>query len=155
MSEKEVTLVLNDGGVDKTFLIKRMDAFSADKWARHLIKALTRAGMALPEDAVQLGMTGLSAGSAQSLFGQLDDDAADQAIASLRGTIKRVLDPSNPLLTRAMNATDIEDPATLSKLDVEAFRVHVGFFKAAAFFLFPLLEMLTPQAAQSESPSPA
>lgn len=153
MSEKEVTRTLLDGGVEKTFLIKRMDAISADKWARHLVKALTRAGSTMPEEAINLGLAGLG-GVAQSLFGQLDDDAADTALASLRGTITRVLDPSNPLLNRVMNATDIEDPETLSKLHVEAFRVHLGFFKAAAFFISPLLELLTPAAAQSESPSP-
>ena len=152
MALKQTELTLTDGGVEKRFIITRMTAMQADRWARHLVKALTRAGVALPDGATELGMAGLG-GIAQALYGQLDNEATDAAINELRKTVKIVRDPSNPAATSALMEIDIEDAETLTKLDQEAFRLHVGFFKAAAFFISPIVGMLAPAASPEPSPT--
>lgn len=152
MALKQTELTLTDGGVEKKFIITRMSAMQAERWARHLVKALTRAGVALPDAAAELGMAGLG-GIAQALYGQLDDEAADVAIAELRKTVKIVRDPANPAATGPVMDIDIEDAETLTKLDQEAFRLHVDFIRAAALFISPLVGMLVPVA--SPDPSPA
>jgi len=150
MALKQTELTLTDGGVDKSFT--RMTAMQADRWARHLVKALTRAGVKLPPEAMELGMVGL-AGIAQSLYGQLDDEATDVAITELRKTVKIARDPSNPAATGPVMDIDIEDAVTLTTLDQEAFRLHVDFIRAAALFISPLLGMLVPVA--NPDPAPA
>lgn len=152
MALKQTELTLTDGGVEKKFIITRMSAMQAERWARHLVKALTRAGVALPDAAAELGMAGLG-GIAQALYGQLDDEAADVAITELRKTVKIVRDPANPAATGPLMDHEIEDAETLTKLDQEAFRLHVDFIRAAALFISPLVGMLVPVA--SPDPSPA
>ncbi|WP_025885530.1 hypothetical protein [Asaia prunellae] len=152
MALKQTELTLTDGGVDKRFIITRMTAMQADRWARHLVTALTRAGVQLPSEAMEMGMAGLG-GIAQALYGQLDDEAADVAIAELRKTVKIARDPSNPAATSGLTEFDIVDAEALGKLDQEAFRLHVDFIRAAARFISPLVGMLVPVA--SPDPSPA
>lgn len=151
MAIKEATYTIPDGDdAGKVFIIRRMTALKADRWARHLIKALTRAGIELPDDALSLGLSALG-GQAQALWGQLNDEAADTALAELLGTVRILRDPQNPASEAAVTDLDIEAEDTLTRLYVEAFRMHVGFFKAAAFQLSPLVGILAPQAASDEA----
>ncbi|RUT26846.1 hypothetical protein C0V97_03975 [Asaia sp. W19] len=154
MALRETTYTIPDGeDAGKVFVITRMPAMQADRWARHLVKALTRAGMALPPDAMEIGLSGLG-GMAQAMFGQLEDEAADKALDALMATVKIQRDPNNPASRGQIIDADLEDPETLPRLQAEAFRMHLGFFKAAAYLISPLVQMLVPQAA-SDKPQPA
>ena len=123
----------------RIFVITRMSAFAADKWARHLVKALIQSGAKLPESVLEAGVMGL-AGMAMSLFGYLDDDACDKAFQALIDCVqikRRPELPAGPLLE-----VDIQDPQTLTDLRTEAFKLHVGFLKAAASQISPLAAAL-------------
>lgn len=145
MAIKEVEVTI-DKGEDrgKTFVVSSMPAFTADKWARHLVKALTRAGVAMPDDAMKAGIAGL-AGMAQTMFGYLDDADADKAFDALLACVKLRPDPQNPNVKRPVVESDFDDPETLSLVRTEAFKLNVGFLKAAAFQLSPLVAALTPR----------
>ncbi|KMQ87284.1 hypothetical protein RF55_13473 [Lasius niger] len=92
-----------------------MSAFEADKWARHLVKALAEAGEKINTTEMNFGI------------GEL---------------IKR--DIRNPLVepTKILEA-DIEDPMTLTYLRNKVFELHVDFLKAAASQIFPLVAAIT------------
>lgn len=154
MAIKEITVTVPSGeSAGRQFVVKRMAAFEADKWARHAIKALTRAGAGLPEDAVKAGVAGL-AGLAQTMFGFMDDAAADEALEKLTQCIYVRPDPNNPLVERRLYEIDITDGEMLSFLRGEAFKLNVDFFKAAAYQLSPLVAALLPGQSPEPSPSP-
>lgn len=124
----------------KKFVITRMSAFAADKWARHTVKALIRAGAQIPDTAMEAGILGM-AGVAMQMFGHMDDTACDTAFQALQDCVKisRADLPPLPLLD-----ADIQDPQTLTDLRTEAFKLHTGFFKAAASQISPLAAALLP-----------
>jgi len=138
----------------KRFVITRMPAFAADKWARHTVKALIKSGAKIPDTAMEAGILGLS-GVAMQMFGFMDDEDCDKAFQAMLDCVKiqraapngGVLPPS-PLLE-----IDITDPQTLVDLRSEAFKLHVGFFKAAASQISPLAAALIPTASPENSPT--
>ena len=123
----------------RIFVITRMSAFAADKWARHLVKALIQSGAKLPESVLEAGVMGL-AGMAMSLFGYLDDDACDKAFQALIDCVQIKRQPHLP--ASPMLENDIQDHQTLTDLRTEAFKLHVGFLKAAASQISPLAAAL-------------
>lgn len=60
------------------------------------------------------------------------------------------IDPHRPEVTRAVISADFAEPETLGMVRAEAFRLHVGFLRAAAHQLFPLVAaLLGEEAAQA------
>ncbi len=126
----------------KCFVISRMPAFTADRWARHVVRALARAGAHTPREALQSGIVGLS-GQSMALFGHMSDEDCEKAFSGLLDCVKIRRDPSNPSIEPAsLIEADISDPTTLPALRTEAFRLNVDFFKAAIYQIYPLIEIL-------------
>ncbi|QDH17407.1 hypothetical protein [Swingsia samuiensis] len=125
----------------KKFVITRMSAFAADKWARHTIKALIQAGVKVPPSGIKAGLLGMS-GLAMNIFGYMDNEECDKAFEALMKCAKIVRAGTVP--SEILDA-DIDDAETLVKLREEAFKLHVDFFKAAAYQISPLVAALTPQ----------
>ncbi|WP_367159920.1 phage tail assembly chaperone [Kozakia baliensis] len=149
MAIKEVEVKIDKGDDrGKVFVVSSMPAFKADKWARHLVKALTRAGTQMPDDALKAGIAGL-AGVAQTIFGYLDDDDADKAFDTLLECVQIRTDPQNIVVKRAVIEEDFEDAETLSLVRAEAFKLNVGFLRAAAFQISPLVAALSPREEQA------
>ena len=133
----------------KLFVITRMSAFTADKWARHLVKALIRAGVSCPESALEGGMLSVG-GLAMNVFGYLDDEACDKAFDALMAQVQIKRQPQLPPAN--LLEADIDDPQTTTDLRTESFKLHVGFLKAAASQISPLAAAL---AGDSNEPSPS
>lgn len=127
---------------NKLFVITRMDAFSADRWAMKLIRGLARAGVEVPDSAMSGGLAGL-AGVGMALFGHLDDATCQDVLSTLMECVKIKRGPEpHAVMAQPLMAADIEDPMTLTALRTEAFKLHVGFLKAAASQISPFVTAL-------------
>ncbi|QCE32905.1 hypothetical protein FAI41_04470 [Acetobacteraceae bacterium] len=127
----------------KLFILTRMSAFCADKWARHLVKALAEVGENISPSEINLGI-GALAGFRPSLIAHLKEEDADHIYEDLLKCCQIKRDICNPLVepTKILEA-DIQDPMTLSKLRNKVFELHVDFLKAAASQIFPLVAAIT------------
>lgn len=126
----------------KCFVITRMSAFTADRWARNVVRSLARAGAVTPREALQSGIAGLS-GQSMALFGHMSDEDCDRAFQGLLDCVKIRRDPNNPAVEPApIIDADISDANTLPALRTEAFKLNMDFFKAAIYQIFPLIEAL-------------
>lgn len=121
--------------VGKVFVIKRMDAFTADKWACRVIRALTRAGAKVPDSSLDTGILGLT-GAAINIFSQMTDEDCERSFDELTACCK-IKRSANSIPSKILEY-DIEDAGTITQLRVEAFKLHVDFFKAAAGQISPL-----------------
>lgn len=138
----------------KKFVITRMSAFAADKWARHTVKALIKSGAKIPDTAMEAGILGLS-GVAMQMFGFMDDDDCDKAFQAMLDCVRisRLAPDGRTYLPPVqLFENDISDPQTMVDLRSEAFKLHVGFFKAAASQISPLAAALIPPASPEHSP---
>ncbi|MCX5614440.1 phage tail assembly chaperone [Bombella saccharophila] len=140
---KSIEWTPKDGSdAGKCFVISRMSAFTADRWARNVVRSLARAGANTPREALQSGIAGLS-GQSMALFGHMSDEDCDKAFQGLLDCVTIRRDPGNPAVEAApLIEADISDPNTLPALRTEAFRLNVDFFKAAIYQIYPLIEAL-------------
>lgn len=134
----------------KCFVITRMSAFFADKWARNVVRALGRAGARTPREALESGIAGLS-GQSMALFSHLSDEECDMAFQGLLDCVKIQRAPKTdpaPLIE-----ADINDPQTLPALRTEAFKLNVDFFKAAIYQIYPLIAALRDPVTAERQPA--
>lgn len=96
----------------KSFVITRMDAFTADKWARHAVQSAIRGGARIGATLADSGMAGLASVGLE-IFGFMDEADLDRAFDKLIACVKIRTDPANPNMTRAVIASDFEEPDTL------------------------------------------
>ncbi|GAN69288.1 hypothetical protein [Acetobacter orleanensis] len=136
----------------KRFVLTRMDAFSADKWARHILQAAIRGGARVGADLAEAGVAGLASLGIE-IFGFMEESDLDRALERLMQCVALRPDLAYPDTTRAVITADFEEPETLGLVRAEAFRLHVGFLLAAAHQLFPVVAALLGDTAQ-EAPSP-
>lgn len=137
----------------KCFVISRMSAFTADRWARHVVRALARAGANTPREALHSGIAGFS-GQSMALFGHMSDEDCDRAFTGLLDCVTIRRDPTNRAIDPVpLIEADITDPNTLPALRAEAFRLNVDFFKAAIYQIYPLIAIL--RDTQPDAPPPA
>lgn len=113
----------------KIFIISRMPAFAADQWARRIIMSLRKKR----EDISCHGMLSL-AETAPSLLGELELDVCDDVLCELRSYIKIKRDRDNVnIAPMKIMEEDFEDSYMLQTLYKEAYKLNVGFIKAAAY----------------------
>lgn len=149
MKTVEYTHPLPGEDQGKVFVLTRMDAFAADSWARHVLQAAIRGGARVGADMAQAGLAGLAAFGLE-IFGFMEEADLDAALARLMQCVKMRPDPHRPEVTRAVISGDFAEPETLGMVRAEAFRLHVGFLRAAAHQLFPLVAaLLGEEAAQA------
>lgn len=154
MKTMDYTVSAEGADKGKRFAITRMDAFTADKWARHAVQSAMRSGARIGASLADAGVAGL-AGVGLEIFGFMDEADLDRAFDQLMTCVKIRPDPTNPDITRAVIAADFEEPNTLGLVRGAAFDFHVGFLLAAASQLSPLVAALLPVASPAENPSPA
>ncbi|MGX7346342.1 hypothetical protein ACWM9A_10660 [Acetobacter pasteurianus] len=135
-------------------MITRMDAFTADKWARHAVQSAIRGGARIGATLADSGMAGLASVGLE-IFGFMDEADLDRAFDKLIACVKIRTDPANPNMMRAVIASDFEEPDTLGLVRGAAFDCHVGFLLAAARQLSPLVAALLPTESPVENQSPA
>ncbi|MXV44400.1 hypothetical protein GS501_04975 [Saccharibacter sp. 17.LH.SD] len=137
----------------KRFIITRMSAFTADRWARDIVRALARAGSRTPKEALEVGIAGL-AGQSMALFGHLTDDECEKAFQGLLDCVMIDRDPGNAEVQASkLTELDISDATTLPALRAEAFKLNVDFFKAAISQIYPLVEALRTPESEHQAPN--
>lgn len=154
---KTVTITAEGEDKGKTFLITRMSAWAQEDWALRAVLAMGRAGITVPDGAMQAGMIGLmSIGFSSMLRVSFEDGRA--LLSELNACIAYVpdphkTDPSTGLpMTRPLsygdqfNDGDIVEMNTLLELRKEVAELHLGFSMTDA------LSKLTP-SPQPSSPS--
>lgn len=149
---KSIEWVPTSGGdAGKVFVITRMSAFAADKWACRVMRALTRAGAKVPDSVLANGMLGMT-GAAVNIFAEMTDADCEEAFDGLMKCckIKRAAD----MMPEPILDLDITDARTIPDLRVEAFKLHLDFFMAAASHISPLAAaIMGEQKQEPETPT--
>jgi hypothetical protein len=124
----EVIIPADDPGRDKgkKFRITEMPALQAERWAIRAITAIGKAGIEVPDEALDLGM-GALAGVALRAIVQIEFDDAMPLLAEMMACVQR--DMGNGVV-RALTEDDIEEVPTILKLRGETIALHVGFSMA-------------------------
>jgi len=125
----------------KVFLLTRMDAFRAEKWAIRAFLALIEGGVKIPPEMAAGGMMALVTEEAMSAIlgalvgglGQLDWKKVEPLLDEMLECIRFMPDPvGNPDFSRPLNkqAGDIQEVPTLLKLRGALLKLQTGFSPA-------------------------
>ncbi|KMQ87283.1 hypothetical protein RF55_13472 [Lasius niger] len=133
---KSIEYPIEDGDDQgKIFIIERMPLFTADKWARYLIKALAEAGEKLLESVLKYPVRETT-DLALILFGKMKLSDLERSFETLLRCCK-VQDSVNKNY-REIVSEDIEDPMTLTCLRTKALELHRDYLQASYLQLMPL-----------------
>jgi hypothetical protein len=145
MARKQNTIIIDTDNRDKgkTYLIKEMDAFSADKWAFKALSAINMSNVDLSffgglDSLTKSGMQGVFEvskvlGGVINLLQSIDEEKLDTIIDDLHYCCYFIPTPGappRPIMDKIDG--DIEEVSTLFKLKVEALVLHLDFLKAAS-----------------------
>lgn len=127
-------ITITDEGRDKgkLFVITEMPATHGERWAMRAFFILAKAGVEIPDDVAKSGMAGLAAIGLQQLFKETKFEDVTPLLDELMGCVRIVRDHSHPEMTFPLMEEDTEEIQTRMLLRAEAFKLHVGFLKAAA-----------------------
>lgn len=133
MARKILTLKIEAAGRDngKAFVITEMPARAAHSWATRALFAVMNAGIEIPDDLTTAGMAGIAAVGLAAL-GRINAAVAELLLNELLSCVAIMPNPGNPAITRALIDDDIEEVATIFRLQKEALMLHVDFFTAAS-----------------------
>ena len=161
---KVVTIEAEGRDKGKSFLILEKSAFDAERWAIRALLALSKAGVEVPDEAMQAGALGILAMGLDA-FRMMDFEDAEPLLEEMLACVHFVPNPADkdPMTGRPMtrslmqpteaNDGDIEEVSTLLKLRGEALELHLGFSVAAV--LFNMVEMAARiSSLQNSSTSP-
>lgn len=134
MARKEITVTIDADGRDqgKVFFIKELSAQKAEDWAARLLLALTRNGVQVPENVLDMGMAGIAAVGIRSIGG-IPWDQAKPLLDEMMRCVRIQPSPSTrPNIVRALNdngddGDDIEEITTRITLREAWITLHTGF----------------------------
>lgn len=131
MARKEATVTISTEGRDqgKTFFIREMPAFQAERWAMRAFLALARAGIDIPEDISSAGLAGL-AHLGLKAFAGLDYYEAEPLLSEMLSCVQLVPDPTNPAFVRpgpVIWSDEVEEVGSLFTLRAAVWAVHTNF----------------------------
>jgi len=133
MALKTLDVIIDDEGRDngKRFRITELPAMQGAKWAMRALFALGRVGIDVPEGLKGGGMASIAYFGAQVLQTMRFDDA-EPLLDEMMGCVQILPDAHHPTVIRplVMNGTgdDIEEMATIFRLQKEAIGLHLDFF---------------------------
>ena len=155
MARKEITVTIETEGRDqsKVFLIKELSAQKAEDWAARLLLALTRNGVQVPENVLDMGMAGIAAVGIRSIGG-IPWDQAKPLLDEMMACVRIQPSPSRPNIIRALidrgdDGDDIEEITTRITLREAWITLHTGF--SIAGFLSKSREAAEDSTRQSEN----
>lgn len=133
MARKILTLKIDAAGRDngKVFVLTEMPARAAHSWATRALFAVMNAGVEIPDDLTAGGMAGIAAIGLQAL-GRVPSAVAEPLLNELLTCVDAMPNPGNPAITRRLIDDDVEEVATLFRLQKEVLALHVDFFTAAS-----------------------
>jgi hypothetical protein len=135
------------------FLIKELSAQRAEEWAARLLLALTRNGVQVPENVLDMGMAGIATVGIRSIGG-IPWDQAKPLLDEMMACVRMQPSPSRPNIVRALidrgdDGDDIEEITTRITLREAWITLHTGF--SIAGFLSKSREAAEDSADQSEN----
>ena len=132
MARKTLQYTVQEEGRDrgKVFLLTEMSASRAESWASRAILALMAGGVELPDGFERLGMAGIAELGVRALA-KLNWADAKPLLDEMMSCVQILPNPAKPNIVRALIDEDIEEVATLVKLRMELWSLHVGFSPAA------------------------
>jgi len=124
--------VESDGGRDagKVFVITEMPAAQAEKWAIKIFLALAHSGAMVPENLIDMGVSGIAVMGFRALEGLKFEDA-EPILDEMMQYIKIIPDPAKPQISRELVENDIEEIKTRLNLRKEVFSLNLDFFVTA------------------------
>ena len=109
----------------KVFVLTEMPAARSEKWAMRALLALQRAGVEIPDDAVQNGMAGIATVGIDAL-GKLNFHEVEYLLDEMFDCIQIKPDPKLSAV-RDLIDDDIEEVKTRILLRKEVLELHLGF----------------------------
>ncbi|QDJ35831.1 hypothetical protein CBR67_03730 [Bordetella hinzii] len=130
MARKQKTVTITEDGRDKgkVFILTELSAYEAEEWAGRALFALMNAGVDVPDNIAEAGLSGVAALGLKALQA-LDFDQAKPLLDKMMDCVE--IQPSRDV-TRRLVADDIEEVATRLKLRREVVALHLDFSPAAA-----------------------
>lgn len=122
-----VTITLDDGGNSRTFEIKKMNAFQAERW---YLRALGLVGGAIS----QLEGGNASGADVLGALGALDFEKAQPLLNELLECCALLDGNFSKAITETSARDLIHSPLTLTRLRVESFKVNFGFLLSGDAF---------------------
>lgn len=110
----------------KRFLITEMSAMQADAWAVRALGAMMRSGVAIPDEIGRAGLQGFAMYGLKAILAAPYAESAP-LLAEVMGCVKIV----EPMITRPLLESDIEEISTITQLRDEVIELHTGFSPAA------------------------
>lgn len=155
MARREIEITISEPGDDygKTFYIRRMSAWDADRWGRRVIYALLQSQVEIEDLDIEQGIAGL-VGRGLELLAYIPPDTADALFDALTDCVFRRPDPRHPGVEMPLRPDDVEDALTIAILREAVFRLHTDFFSGAQR-LFSPDGKATSDLEKEDAPRPA
>ncbi len=135
----------------KTFRLWEMSATDGEEWGLRAVNGIARAGVAIPDELRGIGMAAIALLGFRAFMGMAWVDLkplSDQLLARTK-----ILMPAAPE-GRDIGEDDIEEIATRTRLKLEAFDLHTGFFTRAGVSISTLWDQIAAAGtASSKSPT--
>ena len=130
--EKIITVTAEGRDKGRTYLIREMSAFRAERWGARVLLALMKSGAPIPEDAAKMGLAGVAALGVKLLLSIQWEDAQpllNEMMGCVQISQPLFPKPGDAVSYRDINedADDIEEVATMLMLRKEVLELHLGF----------------------------
>jgi len=121
---------IEDEGRDlgKTFVLTELPASRAEAWAIRALMALVAGNVDIPAGVERMGMAGMAEVGIKAIGG-LKWEIAEPLLDEMWACVQILTDSG---VVRPLIETDVEEILTRVKLRAEVWKLHAGFFPAAA-----------------------
>ncbi len=150
MARKSKVVTIDAEGRDKgkQFVLTEMSARAAEAWATRALLGLSKAGVEVPDEAMDAGAAAIISFGARALTSMAWPDA-EPLLAEMLACVQIVPNPSRPEVMRALIDDDTEEVGTLLKLRGEVVELHTGFSVAAALSTLGQAAKMRPSATST------
>jgi hypothetical protein len=121
-----VTIEAEGRDIGKVFVLTEKSAIEADKWGIRAMLALSKSGVPIPPEFMEMGIIGVLAVGIHRLAGASFADL-EPLLDEMLMCVQVMPTPEWPDVIRALMPDDIEEVKTLTTLRMEVFRLHTGF----------------------------
>jgi hypothetical protein len=125
---KTINVTIQDEGRDKgkVFVLTEKPAIQTDKWGVRAMLALSKSGVPIPPEFMEMGIIGVLAVGVHRLAGVSFADL-EPLLDEMLTCVQIMPTPERPDIIRKLLPDDIEEVKTLQTLRMEVFRLHTGF----------------------------
>jgi hypothetical protein len=125
---KTINVTIQEQGRDlgKVFVLTEKSAIEADKWGIRALLALSKSGVPIPSEFMEMGIIGVLAVGVHRLAGVSFGDL-EPLLDEMLTCVEVMPTPGRPDIIRKLLPDDIEEVKTLQTLRMEVFRIHTGF----------------------------